>query len=114
MAGGDEFIGKGSKDALAAILFLAGSTNALDAFSTLNSSPWTAESFGGDPEKAKSCREYMYHAIAITTAYGIAASVIADSPYPFIGTVLINGYLYWLYDRALKRAVSRGSTSWTN
>jgi hypothetical protein len=113
MAGGDEFtFSKGGKDTLSAILFLAGSTNALDAYSTLNSSPWTAESFGGDPEKAKACREYLYHAIGVTMFYGIASSYIAQNPYPFYGTVIIDIYLYWLYDRALKRAASRGSTTW--
>jgi hypothetical protein len=115
MAGGDEFsFSTGGKDALSAILFLAGATNALDACSTLNSSPWTAESFGGDPEKAKSCREYLNHAMGITLAYGLAASAIAKNPYPFYGTVIIDAYLYWLYDRALKRAVASKSTGWKN
>jgi hypothetical protein len=112
MAGGDEFFTTGGKDALAAILFLAGSTNALDACSTLNSSPWTAESFGGDPVKAASCREYLYHAMGITIAYGVAASFIAKNPYPLYGTLIIDAYLYWLYDRALKRAVATNSTGW--
>ncbi|MGA2655838.1 MAG: hypothetical protein ABSF18_07700 [Gammaproteobacteria bacterium] len=114
MAGGDEFLnmGKANRDALSAILFLAGSTNAFDAYSTLNSSPWTAESFGGDPAKAASCREYLYHAIGITMAYGLAASFIAESPYPLAGTVIIDIYLYWLYNRALNRAVARKSTGW--
>lgn len=97
---------------LAALLFMAASTNAMDAYSALNSSPWTAESFGGNPEKAKACHEYVCHAVAITTAWGIASSVIAKNPWPIIGTVLMDGYMYWLYRRALTRAVEKGSQGW--
>jgi hypothetical protein len=95
-----------------ALLFIGASTNALDVYSALNSSPWTAESFGGDPEKAAACREYVYHSIAVTSFYATVAAVIAKNPWPIVGMVLADGYMYWLYDRALKRAVERGSTEW--
>jgi hypothetical protein len=111
----EDILGDSSKhnaQALSAVLFMAASTNALDAFSALNSSPWTAESFGGDPEKAKACREYVYHAIAVTSFYGFAGSIIGHNWWPIIGTVVANAYMYWLYMRALGRAQSRGSTTW--
>ena len=88
MAGGDEFIAGGDRRTLGALLFLAASTNALDVYSALNSSPWTAESFGGNPEKAKSCREYVFHSIGVTSFFGVTSGIIAHTWWPIIGTVL--------------------------
>lgn len=110
MAGGDEF--RGSGQVASALLFMAASTNALDAYSALNSSPWTAESFGGDPEKEKSMREYVYHAIGVTAFYAIVSAAIARNAWPIIGALIANVYMYWLYDRAARRAKAKGSTSW--
>ncbi len=106
-------IGLGGSDrAISAILFIQASTNALDVYSALNSSPWTAQSFGADPEKRRACMEYVYHSIGVTAFYAIAASLIAQNPWPIIGMVLADGYMYWLYTRALNRAQASGSTSW--
>lgn len=105
-------LGDDSKRALSAILFISASTNALDVYSALNSSPWTAQSFGGDPEKAKACREYVWHSIAVTSFYAITGAVISRNIWPVVGAALANGYMYWLYDRALNRAVESGSQSW--
>lgn len=113
MAGGDELAGiSKDKRTLSAILFLAASTNAFDAYSALNSSPWTAESFGGDPEKEKSLKEYVNHALVITTFYGVSSAFIAENIWPIIGTFLADAYMYWLYKRAIQRARVRGSTEW--
>jgi hypothetical protein len=112
MPGGDELVSTNNKNALAAILFLAASTNAMDVYSALNSSPWTAENFGADPAKAKSCTEYVWHAIGISTAFGITSSLIAHSWVPIIGVVVADGYMYWLYDRALKRGMAAGTDGW--
>lgn len=114
MATGLDFTpgGSGQRE-LAAMLFIAASTNAMDVYSALNSSPWTAESFGGDPEKAAACREYVYHAMAVTSFYAIMGSIIARNPWPIYGFVPAAAYMYWLYWRALNRAVNRGSTSWS-
>lgn len=114
MAGGDEFLAGGTngRNALSALLFLAASTNALDAYSALNSSPWTAESFGGDPEKEKAMFEYVYHAIGVTAFYGTVSAIIARNIWPIIGTVIADVYMYWLYSRAARRAKERGSKDW--
>jgi hypothetical protein len=114
MATGIENLGLGSDAgrAAAALLFIASSTNAMDVYSALNSSPWTAESFGGDPEKAAACREYVWHALAVTSFYAGAGAVIGKSPWPIIGFVPAAGYMYWLYWRALNRAVERDSKGW--
>jgi hypothetical protein len=106
-------IGLGANDrAISAILFIQASTNALDVYSALNSSPWTAQSFGADPEKRRACMEYVYHSIGVTAFYAIAAAAIARNPWPIVGMVIADVYMYWLYSRALSRAVQSGSTSW--
>jgi len=97
---------------LSALLFIQASTNALDVYSALNSSPWTAQSFGADPEKRRACMEYVHHSIGVTAFYAIAAAAIAKNPWPIIGMVIADGYMYWLYTRALNRAQESGSTSW--
>lgn len=97
---------------LSALLFIQASTNALDVYSALNSSPWTAQSFGADPEKRRACMEYVHHSIGVTAFYAIAAAAIARNPWPIIGMVIADGYMYWLYKRALDRAQESGSTSW--
>lgn len=113
MPGGDELVGiSRDKRTLSAILFLAASTNAFDAYSALNSSPWTAESFGGDPEKEKSLKEYVNHALVITSFYGGASAIIAENIWPIVGTLIADAYMYWLYKRAIMRARERGSSSW--
>ena len=97
---------------LSALLFIQASTNALDVYSALNSSPWTAQSFGADPEKRKACMEYVHHSIGVTAFYAIAAAAIARNPWPIIGMAIADAYMYWLYSRALNRAQASGSTSW--
>jgi hypothetical protein len=111
--GGDEFTGGGDHRALSALLFLAAGTNALDVYSALNSSPWTAESFGGDPEKAKACKEYVYHSMGVTSFFGVLSAIIGRNWWPIVGTILANVYMYWLYNRALTRAQARDSKDWS-
>lgn len=102
----------GTKNAVAALLFLQSGMYVLDAYSTLNSSPWTAESFGGDPDKVRSLKEYVGHAMVYSTVYNVAAAVIAESPWPVIGAVVNNTYLVWLYWRASRRGAKTGSEGW--
>ena len=97
----------------AAILFLQASTNAMDVFSAVNSSPWTAENFGGDEHKSASVREYVWHGVGLTIFYVVGASVLARSPWPIIGGGITLAYMYWLYTRALERGAARGSEGWT-
>lgn len=112
MATTEEFIGLGSRRVASAILFIQASTNALDVYSALNSSPWTAQSFGADPEKRKACMEYVYHSIAVTSFYALAAAWLAENIWPIIGMVIADAYMFWLYRRALNRAEQAGSKSW--
>jgi hypothetical protein len=115
MAGLEDSAGRNE---LAAILFLQASMNTLDAYSTLNSSPWTAESFGADERRARALKEYVCHAVGYSALYGIAAAAIARGPkatYAILGGVTItNAYLVWLYTRASRRGREAGSADWAN
>lgn len=100
--------------AVAALLFMTSAMTTLDAYSTLNSSPWTSENFGADEHKAASSREYVRHAIVFSTVYSLAAAFIAESAWPLAGSAVANVYLWWLYERALERGANAGSRSWAN
>ncbi|HXR53509.1 MAG TPA: hypothetical protein VN793_00535 [Acidimicrobiales bacterium] len=104
--------GMDNRRAIAALLFIAASTNAMDVYSALNSSPWTAESFGGNPAKADACRGYVRHAIGVSTFYTVGAGIIGRSWWPVVGGALANVYMFWLYERALARADESGSQTW--
>ena len=103
---------------IAAILFLTSSMNTLDAYSTLNSSPWTAESFGADERRAKALKEYVCHAVVYSMAYATAAAFIARGRAAtwaiIIGAVVTNAYLVTLYMRASARGREAGSAGWAN
>src|SRR5581483_11747049 len=107
-------LGSDAARVASAILFIQASTNAMDVYSALNSSPWTAQSFGADPEKRKACMEYVYHSLGVTLFYSAAASVLAKNWWPMVGWALASGYMYYLYTRALNRAQASGSTSWSD
>lgn len=97
---------------LGALLFIASSTNVVDVFSAVNSSPWTAESFGADPDKAEACRRYVRHAMVIAGAYCVTSAWIARSWWPIIGGAISEAYMWHLYDEALDKAAETGSTDW--
>lgn len=103
---------------IAALLFMTASMNTLDAYSTLNSSPWTAESFGADARRAAALREYVAHAVVYSMLYAIAASVIARGKAAtfaiLFGAVITNAYLVFLYSRASRRGREAGSAGWAN
>lgn len=102
----------GSSNALAALLFMTSAMMTLDAYSTFQSSPWTAENFGADPIKAASCKEYLWHAVGYSLVYAVASAFIAKSWWPVIGSLIANAYLVWLYLRALKRGMVAGTKGW--
>lgn len=101
-------------NAVAAILFIQAGTATMDVYSALNSSPWTAESFGGDPAKAASCRNLVYQSMAWSAFYCTASALIAKSWWPIYGMVINNVYMWYLYERALRRAGKSKSTGWAD
>jgi hypothetical protein len=105
-------------DELAALLFLAALNETMQAYGTLNSSPWTAESFGADDRRAKALKEYVAHAVGYSMFNAIIAATIAKTrrgTYAIIGgTIATNVYLVWLYVRASARGRAAGSAGWAN
>ena len=101
--------GENGNRKLTAVLFMGGVYLAFDAMSTINSSPWTHETFGQDAKKAESAQWYVRQAIGTSLAFGAMSSYVGGTPWPFIGTGIANGYLYWLYRRAYNLAKSKGS-----
>jgi hypothetical protein len=107
---GEEMAAAGSgKREVSALLFLAGCYIAFDAMSTVNSSPWTHETFGQDPKKAESQQWYVRQSMMASLALSGASSVIGRTPVPLFGTLVADGYLWWLYRRAYVKA--KGSSS---
>ena len=106
--------GGANATALSALLFMTAAMFTLDAYSTFESSPWTAENFGADPAKVKSCKEYLMHAVCFSLAYAAFSSLLAKSWWPLAGALVANAYLVWLYLRAIDRGKTTGSTGWAN
>lgn len=107
----------GTRNALGAILFMQATMNTLDGYSTLLSSPWTAESFGADDRRSKALKEYLKHAVVFSMGYAIASAAIVHGRlgwYIIAGAVITNLYLIWLYMRASKRGREAGSADWAN
>src|SRR5262245_60092454 len=103
----DELGGIGN--ATAALLFVTSVNNAIDVFSATNSSPWTAENFGGDEEKVASLREYVTHAVVLTGITNGIGAVVARSIWPLLGALVASGYMWWLYERAVRRGMESDS-----
>ena len=93
-------------------LFLMALAEAFNVYGALNSSPWTAENFGADPEKARSCRQYVLRADAVNIALGVGTSLISKSPWPLLGIGAITIYMHYMYERALKKGAAAGSDGW--
>ncbi len=101
-----------SRAAADAGIFLMALAEAFNVYGALNSSPWTAENFGADEEKARSCRRYVLQADVVNIALGIGSSLISESPWPLIGIGLITVYMHCMYERALKKGAVAGSDGW--
>ena len=107
-----------STDIGSALLFLGAINETMQAYGTLNSSPWTAESFGADDRRAAALREYVLHAVVFSMFTGSIAAFLANGRKAtwsiMLGTIGVNAYLVWLYARASKRGREAGSASWAN
>lgn len=106
------------RNEMAAVLFLAAINETMQAYGTLNSSPWTAESFGADDRRAASLREYVTHAVVFSSVTGLIAARVASGRKATVaivsGVALTNVYLVWLYIRASRRGREAGDTGWAN
>jgi hypothetical protein len=88
--------------------FASGIYLAYDCMSTLNSSPWTHETFGGDPGKAESAQQYVRMAIIRSTGLAALTSWLMGSITPLLGASVANADLFYVYWRAKTKAVDRG------
>jgi hypothetical protein len=88
--------------------FAAGVYLAYDCMSTLNSSPWTHETFGGDPGKAESAQHYVRLAIIRSSALALLTSAIMGSVFPLIGASVANADLFYVYHSAKIKATAKG------
>lgn len=104
MAG--EMIGESNKTSrgVQGLGFAAGVYISLDCMSTLNSSPWTHQTFGGDPGKAESAQHYVRQAIAVSTALAAFTGFLMGSPAPIVGATVTNVGLWYVYHRAGQKA----------
>ncbi len=93
-------------------IFLMALAEAFNVYGALNSSPWTAENFGADPEKAKSCRRYVLQADVVNILLGIGSSLISESVWPLLGIGAITVYMHIMYERALKKGALAGTDGW--
>ena len=108
--------GLSGANALAAILFLSSINETMQAYGTLNSSPWTAESFGADDRRAKAMREYVAHAVVFSMVTAVIAAWVAQGSKATLailfGATGTNVYLVCLYMRASARGREAGAAGW--
>lgn len=84
----------------AAIAFGVYATLALDAFGSVTSSPQTTELFARDREGT--LMKYVYLADIVGLGIGAGASLLDETPWPFVGTAVVCGFMHYLYTHAAK------------
>ena len=100
--------------AIGAVLFLNGYYEFFNLAGAFNSSPWTAESFGGDPGKADSARKYVRKTVVRGVFVSYAGAVISGMWWPLIGTAIAAADLWWTYEQALDKAQKTGSVNFAS
>lgn len=99
-------------DAEGAALFLTTMGLGFEVMSALNSSPWTAENFGADEARAKSCWKYTIQAAGINAAMGLGASILTETWWPLLGTSTVSLYMALTYRAAINRGKKAGNMGW--
>jgi hypothetical protein len=90
--------------ALAALLFITYALAALDAFSSVHSSPYTAEVRGGEPTNAERVWRYAKISAAVAAVLGIGGVAISGKAWPLVGVTVGGGFMLYLYRYALMQA----------
>lgn len=106
------FDSKGGMDSAGVGLFMVAAAESFNIFSAMNSSPWTAENFGADKQKADSCKRYVAISIVANEALGLGASLLAHNWWPLVGTTAVSGFMWYIYYDALKKGAETNSTGW--
>ena len=102
----------GAVRAIGGVLFMNGYYEFFNLAGAFLSSPWTMESFGGDPGKNASARSYVKMTAVRGALVSGAAVVITGMLWPLIGTAIGAADLWWTYNRALARSEQSGSLGW--
>ena len=101
-------------NAIGAVLFLNGYYEFFNLAGAFLSSPWTMESFGGDPGKNASARGYVRKTVVRGALVSYAGVLISGMWWPLIGTAIAAGDLWLTYNGALSRSEKSGSVGWTD
>ena len=102
----------GMLSAQAAGLFLMSLGSAFEVLSAMNSSPWTIENVGANPERAKSAMKYTYLGLGMAGAIGAGASLLTGTIWPLIGIALVSILMIFVYRHAISCAEQQGNTGW--
>lgn len=97
---------------IGALLFINGYYEFFNLAGAFLSSPWTMESFGGDPGKNHSARGYVRKTVVRGALVSGAGVVISGMWWPLIGTAIGAADLWLTYNGALARSEQTGSVSW--
>jgi len=67
---------------------------------------------GGDEDKAAHTKKWIrrgeIQAFGLSMALGIAASILAEEPWPFLGVVAMTAFLAYQYEHALRLGLGSG------
>jgi|SRR5882724_5299242 len=67
---------------------------------------------GGDEAKAEHTKRWIrrgeMQATGLSLILGVSASVLAGTPYPFLGVLFMVGYLAYQYEHALRLGLGEG------
>lgn len=102
----------GVANAIGAVLFINGYYEFFNLAGAFLSSPWTMESFGGDPGKNASARDYVKKTVVRGALVSGAGVLISGMLWPLIGTTIGAVDLWLTYNGALNRSVATGSVAW--
>lgn len=108
-----------AKYTIAGVAVMVAWGESFQVFGALNSSPWTAENFGADQEKAASCWRGVKKAVVNNLLMGGLGSALLFYDgrqrfwwMPFMVTSGISAYMAWEYKTALARGVAKNSRGW--
>lgn len=96
------------------VAFMVSFGESFQIVGAFSSSPWTITNVGADEAKAASAQWFIKLAIVNNlVAYGVIGSFLTQSLAPLVGTLLANGEIWWVYQKAIKDAKSQGpSNGW--
>lgn len=100
--------------AVGAVLYLVSVDASFNAYSSINSSPWTYENMSGDGDRAESGSKYVWLANGAALILGAFASMLARSLWPFIGAATVVALMHMLYRHAMSTGKEKGNTGWNS